>query len=157
MKGPRIFVAAAGLLLLTACGKSYVTPDTLVNAPEGLAVKGYDPVAYHRQAKAVKGSPRYQSTFEGAAYQFTNANNQRAFDTEPLRFIPAYGGYCAYAMSNGDVVDINPRNWAIVDGQLYLNANIFAQALWSLDRRGKIIKANSQWQQLQANVRLNPR
>lgn len=146
--GTRFTMVAALLLLLSACGKSALTPATLINAPAGLGIKGFDPVAYHSAGKATQGLANHQSLFQGVVYQFATAENQSMFEANPERHLPAYGGYCAYAMSNGVIVDINPRNWAVVDGKLYLNANIFAQGLWSINRQEKITKANGHWQSL---------
>lgn len=142
------FIVIAAMLLLSACGKSDLTPATFVNAPTGLGINGFDPVTYHSTGKATQGSANNQSLFQGVVYQFATAENQSMFEANPERYLPAYGGYCAYAMSNGDIVDINPRNWAVVDGQLYLNANIVAQGLWSLNPPERIAKANKRWQDL---------
>ncbi|MCK0068283.1 YHS domain-containing (seleno)protein [Kordiimonas laminariae] len=131
--------------ILAACGKSYVTPETVVNAKEGVGIKGYDPVAYHAAAKPAEGNAEQAYEYAGVTYHFSTAENKNAFALAPEKYIPAYGGYCAYAMSLGNVVDINPKNWAVVDGQLYLNANGFAQALWNLDRQGNIQDANRKW------------
>lgn len=148
--GSRFIIVSALLLLLSACGKSILTPATLTNASAGLGIKGFDPIAYHSTSKATLGSAKHQSLFQGVVYQFATAKNRSAFEANPERYLPAYGGYCAYAMSNGDIVDINPRNWAVVDGQLYLNANIVAQGLWSINRPEKISKADRHWQDLKA-------
>lgn len=149
---PGKFIAVAGIMLLAACGKGHLTPETLTNAPEGLGVQGYDPVAYHREARPVRGDARFQSIFKGTVYRFSNTENRLAFDAMPEQYLPAYGGYCAYAMSNGDIVDINPRNWATVDGKLYLNANFLAQALWSLDKPGRINRADIHWSRLKTDA-----
>lgn len=146
--GSRFQIVAALLLLLSACGKGALTPATVINAPAGLGIQGFDPVTYHTTGKATRGSANRQSLFKGVIYQFATAENQSIFEANPERYLPAYGGYCAYAMSNGDIVNINPRNWAVVDGQLYLNANIVAQGLWSINRPERIAKANKRWQDL---------
>ncbi|WP_262693588.1 YHS domain-containing (seleno)protein [Kordiimonas aquimaris] len=145
-------LACCALLMLTACGKSYITPDTTVNAPTGIGVMGYDVVAYHTQQKAIAGSANIRAEHNGTAYFFASDENLQSFRASPEQYLPAYGGYCAYAMSQGNVVDINPRNWAVEDGQLYLNANIFAQGLWSLDKQGHIKSANNKWTHLQESV-----
>ncbi|MBO6504506.1 MAG: YHS domain-containing protein [Kordiimonadaceae bacterium] len=141
---PIILLLLLGLML-AACGKAALTPDTVVNAPKGLGIQGFDPVAYHTDEKATAGSFVFQIEYQGVIYRFASEQNKDAFEQEPRRYLPAYGGYCAYAMSNGDIVDINPRNWTVVDGQLYLNANIFAQGLFALDTRGRIERADAEW------------
>lgn len=136
------------VLTLAACGKTGLTPDTTVNAPRGLGIQGFDPVAYHADKKAKPGTTQFQTAYQGVVYQFTNAQNKQAFDANPQSYLPAYGGYCAYAMSNGDIVDINPRNWTVINGQLYLNANIFAQGLFAINTDKKIREANGHWNTL---------
>ena len=131
--------------VLAACSKGPLTPETKVNVREGVAVKGYDVVAYQTEAKAVRGDSRYDVSLDGVTYHFASEANRDTFQAAPEKYLPAYGGYCAYAMSNGDIVDINPKNWSVVDNKLYLNANIFAEALFSLNKRGTIIKANEHW------------
>ena len=138
--------------LLAACGKSYVTPETVVNAEAGIGIKGYDPVAYHAAAKPTEGTADQAYEYAGVTYHFASAENRDAFAAAPQKYLPAYGGYCAYAMSHGNVVDISPKNWAVVDGQLYLNANGFAQALWNLDRKGNIQDANRKWSALKTKA-----
>lgn len=135
----------ACVLLLAACGKSYITPETTTNAPSGVGIKGYDPVAYYEVAKPIKGNAQEKTEFSGVTYHFASADHRKAFEANPEKYLPAYGGYCAYAMALGNVVDINPKNWAVVNGQLYLNANGFAQSLWNLDRKGNIRDANKNW------------
>lgn len=140
------------VLLLAACGKAELTPETIVNSPNGLAIQGFDPVAYHSYGKATQGSVRHQLEYQGIVYRFATASSRTVFEQEPERYLPAYGGYCAYAMSNGDIVDINPRNWSVIDGQLYLNANIFAQGLFAIGTEKKIKNADSHWSALKHNV-----
>lgn len=152
MTASKILLATFCLLALAACGKRSVSVDTLVNAPAGVAIKGYDPVAYHLQGKPVKGSAAHQAIYQNTTYHFSTSHNQQTFEAAPEKYIPAYGGYCAYAMSTGSVVDINPKNWAIVDGQLYLNANFFAQSLWSIDKPRRISRADRHWSRLKVEA-----
>lgn len=144
------------LVLLAACSKGPLTPETRVNAREGIAVKGYDVVAYHTDSKAIKGDARYEARFDGVTYHFASEANQITFEAMPNRYLPAYGGYCAYAMSNGDIVDINPKNWSVVNDRLYLNANIFAEALFSLNKQGSIKKADEHWETKTSAITTTP-
>lgn len=90
------------------------------NSPKsGLAVKGYDPVSYH-QAEANKGSAQFTSTYNGLRYRFVSEANRSAFQADPARFEPAYGGWCAWAMLEGEKVDINPQRFKIIGGRTYL-------------------------------------
>lgn len=148
----RYLLGLSLLILLTACGQAALTPNTVINAPSGVGIKGFDPVSYHTDGKAKRGDSKHQTEHEGVVYRFAEADNKRAFEEEPDRYLPAYGGYCAYAMSNGDIVDINPRNWRVIDGRLYLNANIFAQGLFAIDTNEKISEADEHWTRLSQSV-----
>jgi YHS domain-containing protein len=85
----------------------------------GLAMKGYDPVSYHR-GKPAKGSAQFTATYLGLKYRFVSDANRKAFETEPAKFEPAYGGWCAWAMLEGDKVDFNPQRFKIIEGRTYL-------------------------------------
>ena len=78
-------------------------------------------------------------------YRFASAENRDRFTADPERYVPQYGGYCAYAMSIDRIADIDPSRWAIVDGKLYLNNNRLSQALWSVNKRGRIASGDQNW------------
>jgi len=80
-------------------------------------------------------------------YRFASAENLALFKSDPEKYLPQYGGYCAYAMSLNRIADISPSEWTIVDGKLYLNNGFFAQSLWSLNKSGNIASANHNWPQ----------
>ncbi len=111
----------------------------------GLAIQGYDPVAYFTQGKAVKGDPRFRSTWHGAVYQFASADDKAMFDTTPARYEPQFGGYCAYAASIDTVSPIDPDFWEIVDGRLILQHNQRAWDAWHKDAAGNLVKADKNW------------
>ncbi|MBV8275665.1 MAG: hypothetical protein JO170_10475, partial [Verrucomicrobia bacterium] len=83
-------------------------------------LKGYDPVAYFKQGKAVKGSPFITSTYKGATYLFASREDKAEFEKSPANFEPQYGGYCAYSMSKGERHDIDPNAFHIYKGKLYV-------------------------------------
>ncbi|MBL4790339.1 MAG: YHS domain-containing protein [Kordiimonadaceae bacterium] len=141
-------------LLLSACGKTYITSDALVNANQGVAVQGYDVVAYQASAKPVKGAALFTVDHAGQRYHFSSDANRQTFIDMPEKYLPSYGGYCAYAMSLGRVVDIDPLSWAVVDGKLYLNANGFAHTLWSTNKRGNVSKADRKWDKMRAEAQI---
>lgn len=120
-------------------------PVAALNVHGGVAVKGYDVVAYFTDNKPVKGSPEFTCPWQGATWQFASAEHRAAFARAPAKYAPQYGGYCAFAVSQGDIVDIDPKQWKVVDGKLYLNANVIAQTLWVKDPEGHIVKANAKW------------
>ena len=109
------------LYLLTALfyTLSLFAGEMIENTEDGVAIKGYDPVSYH-QGEPIKGSDKWTFDYAGAKFHFTNEENLRSFEADPERYIPEYGGWCAYAMLEGDKVDINPKRYKIIDGRLYL-------------------------------------
>lgn len=93
------------------------------NARRGLALHGYDAVSYFSGNKPEKGSKKITRTHEGATYRFSSEAHAAAFIANPAKYLPAYGGYCAYAMLEGDKVDVDPETFKIVDGRLLLYYN----------------------------------
>ena len=87
---------------------------------KGVILKGYDAVAYFKEGKAVKGDPKYSSTYEGATYYFASADDKDAFDKSPAKYKPQYGGYCANAMTKGKLNDIDPNAFFLYKGKLYV-------------------------------------
>src|ERR1051326_9076602 len=87
---------------------------------EGAAILGYDAVAYFTDNKAVKGSQKFRSEFDGAKFYFANADHKLAFDANPAKYAPAYGGYCGYAASIDRLSPISSEWFQIVDGKLVL-------------------------------------
>ena len=118
-----------------------------VNAAEGIGLKGYDPVAYFINGAPTKGSEQYSYLWTGVTYRFASAGNLEKFKADPEKYLPQYGGYCAYAMSLDRIADIDPSRWAIVKGKLYLNNGFVAEKLWSLNKSGNIVSADRNWPQ----------
>jgi len=114
----------------------------------GLAIKGYDPVAYFTDGKPVMGSREFTVEWENATWRFASSRNRDLFNSDPAKYAPQYGGYCAYAVSQGHTADIDPRRWRIVAGKLYLNYNQTAQDRWSKDIPGHIVAADRNWPKL---------
>lgn len=115
-----------------------------------LALDGYDPVAYFSDGRAVKGSKKFTTKWNGANWRFSNQEHLDAFVAEPERFAPQYGGYCAWAVSQGDTADVDPEIFKIVDDKLYLNYNEEIQTRWEQDIPGFIAKADEQWPKILA-------
>ncbi len=118
----------------------------LVNTDShGLAIQGYDPVAYFTDKKPVKGSDQLRSTYMGAVYQFSTAEHKQQFDGAPERYAPQFGGYCAYAASINRISPIDPTYWEVVDGRLLLQHNQKAWDLWHKEASGNLAKADTNW------------
>lgn len=111
----------------------------------GTAVGGYDAVAYFKAGRAVKGSRKYSTKYKGVNWLFSSADNLAAFKASPSRYVPAYGGYCAWAVSQGYTAKGDPRHWNIVGGRLYLNYSSGVKRKWSKDIPGNIKKGNANW------------
>jgi glc operon protein GlcG len=115
-----------------------------VNA-EGVALDGHDPVAFHSEGRPVPGRAEWSSRFGGAVYRFASPANKAAFDADPARYEPAYGGYCGYAASIQRVSPVDVRFFQVLDGRLVLQHNQKALDLWSADLPGNLAKADANW------------
>lgn len=110
-----------------------------------VAIEGYDTVAYFTQQQAVEGSKEHEFSWLGATWRFSSAENKRLFADDPERYAPSYGGYCAYAVSKNQTASIEPEQWSIVNGRLFLNYNADVQARWLADRDTLIEAADNNW------------
>lgn len=113
-------------------------PLIYTESASGLAIRGTDPVAYFTVEKAVAGSSDYEHQWQGATWRFSSQENMELFAANPEQYAPQYGGYCAKAISEGNVVSIDPNAWKIVDGKLYLNYSTDVQKQWTQDIEGNI-------------------
>jgi YHS domain-containing protein len=141
----RCFITACLLSLLLAGVASADSPIAPVNTENGWAIKGYDPVAYFTTGKPTPGMAQFTTTYKGATYRFATSDNRARFIAAPEKFVPQYGGYCAYAIALNQVADIDPDEWAIVNDKLYLNNGFLAQTLWSFDKSSNIAKGDRNW------------
>ncbi|MGC3957399.1 MAG: YHS domain-containing (seleno)protein [Verrucomicrobiota bacterium] len=112
---------------------------------KGVALEGYDPVAYFTDGQPKKGDKTIEATFNGALYHFVSQENRATFERDPTKYAPAYGGYCGYAASVGKVRPANPLIWSIVDGQLIVQHTKGADELWKKDVAGNKAKADKYW------------
>ena len=136
-------VLAAGLIatIPPAAAKDPVSTGTF----SSLAVSGYDPVAYFAEGKPVEGSSRHEYEWNGATWRFATPENLASFQASPEAYAPQYGGYCAWAVSQGNTASSDPAAWRIVDGKLYLNYSASVQQTWEEDVPGNITKADANW------------
>jgi YHS domain-containing protein len=123
-------------------------PVNTLGSPEGVAIRGYDPVAYFREGGPRKGSAVHAVHHDGATWHFASAANRALFLADPERYMPAYGGFCAYGTSRGYLVKIEPEAWSIVDGRLYLNYDLGVRATWSKDTRAYLARSERNWPNL---------
>ena len=100
------------------------------NTSAGLALQGYDPVAYIQDGKATPGDSQFSTDWGDATWQFASADNRALFDLDPEAYAPQFGGFCSFAASKGFTADISPDAWHVVDGKLYVFADQDVQAEW---------------------------
>lgn len=138
----RILIPAimALALISTASAKTLVNVDR-----SGVAIKGYDPVAYFTDKKAVKGNAQLQSNVGGVIYYFASAENKAAFDADAAKYQPQFGGFCAWAVSRGYTAPVDPNAFQIVNGRLLLQYSLKVRTDFSLDTEGNLKKADANW------------
>ena len=112
-------------------------------------LNGYDPVAYHTEGKPVKGSGFHVADYEGVTYLFANKKNRKMFEADPQKFLPAYGGFCAYGVSLGKKFASDPEVWRIENGKLFLNLDNKIQKKWEKDLSGHIQNADANWPEIE--------
>ncbi len=143
----RSFILAAGLALsaLIIAPVTALANDVTNFVEDGYAIKGTDPVAYFTEGKPVAGSKDYTAEYQGVTWLFSSAENRDKFEKDPARYAPQYGGWCATGVSFGVKIPIQPEQWKIVDGKLYLNAHAGAQRHFLKDPKASIARANENW------------
>jgi YHS domain-containing protein len=109
------------------------------------AIRGYDPVAYFSENRAIRGSPDLSHSWNGAVWHFSSEESRAAFASAPEKYAPAYGGYCAYAVANGYTATTDPEAWSIVDGRLFLNFSRGIKKRWEKNSRGYISSGDANW------------
>ncbi|MCE7999939.1 MAG: YHS domain-containing protein [Rhodobiaceae bacterium] len=143
-----LFVIAFAVIIVGT--NSFAASDASEHIPvfteNGVAIRGTDAVAYFTQAKPVQGKAEFSVQYEGATWHFSSAENRETFLSDPGKYAPAYGGYCAYALSLGTYkVETDPNAWSIVDGRLYLNKTPVVRSIWETDIPGNIAKSEENW------------
>lgn len=145
---PTVFVALSFVM-----SGAPAQADELINQSlNGVAILGYDPVAYFTDNKAVKGSNDFTYEWLGATWHFASAEHRDLFMVDPVKYAPQYGGYCAQAMLDGSTALADPNSWRIVDGKLYMYASQGDIAAWAPNETRNISTADVQWDLLKANL-----
>ncbi len=138
--------AVAGLLLAFASVSAMAGKDPVYTSFfSDTALKGYDPVSYFVNGEAREGDKQYSTQYSGATWLFESAANRDKFVAAPEDFAPQYGGYCAWAVSQGYTASGDPTVWQIVDDKLYVNYNDEVGATWRKDPKGFIVLADKNW------------
>lgn len=140
----KTLVTAASLSFAIASGALAAGPE-LNASSTGLALQGYDPVAYFTVGEATPGNWKITSIHNEATYRFSSEEHKAAFEANPSAYLPEYGGYCAFGAAMGFKFDGDPNQWKIVDGELYLNISKDIQERWLTDVPGFIQQADANW------------
>lgn len=130
--------------------------SAVYSASDGLAAGGYDVTAYFTAGKAVRGSAKYEVMLQGVTWRFASAESKAQFQANPAAYAPQFGGYCAWAVSQGYIAPGDPEQWKIVDGKLYLNFNQRAKELWEADQAAAIERGNANWPTVLTKNQDNP-
>lgn len=152
----RAFIGLAAAVLAAAIGAEGRSgadtprPVNTLGSPDGVAIRGYDPVAYFRDGGPRLGKPEFSVRHAGAVWRFASAEHKALFEADPGHYLPAYGGFCAYGTSRGYLVKIEPEAWSIVGGRLYLNYDLGVRQTWLGRTRTYIARADGSWPHLTA-------
>jgi YHS domain-containing protein len=147
----RVLPSLAAIMLVFGFLAAMALPAAAAEAPvftgsvSGVAINGYDPVAYFTDAEPVAGDEAITTEWNGAVWRFASEDNKAAFVANPEKYAPQYGGYCAWAVSKGYTAKTDPRAWSVVDGKLYLNYSPGVQTQWKQDVPGNIAKGDANW------------
>ena len=118
----------------------------------GVAIDGYDPVAYFEDHKADKGNDTLAYSYKGSIFWFASPSHRDRFTTTPERFAPQFGGFCAYGIAEGTKAKSDGDVWEIVDGKLYLNYDRGIQTKWTRGKDVFIREAEAQWPSVQSST-----
>lgn len=139
-------VAGAAFTGVKLFASTSSAPKTSYFATDGVALAGYDVVAYFADGGPKAGSKEFETTYDGVTWRFASQENLNAFAANPTPYLPAYGGYCAWGLAAKDqLFPIDPNAWSIIDGRLYLNFNADVQAMWLEAPSGFITTADKLW------------
>ena len=144
-------VRAAALAVLVVGGGLAAIPaaaadkDPVFATRGNLAIRGYDPVAYFTEGKAVKGDKDFTLGWQGADWRFASDENRALFAADPEKYAPRYGGYCAWAVSRNYTASTDPDAFTIVGDKLYLNYSKRVMNQWLEDRDANIESADGNW------------
>lgn len=143
-----LIVSVLSLFAALAPANGVRAGTPLFHAESGVAIGGYDAVAYFTEGLAVPGRPDIQLEWKGTIWRFVSEANRDRFEANPRAYAPQYGGYCAYALSRGYLDRADPRAWKIVNGKLYLVHSFEMFRIWARDIPGNLALAEANWPML---------
>ena len=134
------------LLTISLLSASAFAGDLVnVSGANKTAVNGYDPVAFFTDSKPVHGSPSISAEYKGATYLFATDEHKKLFTATPEKYLPQYGGFCAYGVGRGKLVEVDINTWQVRDGKLYLNLNPDVLKKFNAEIEGNLAKADKNW------------
>lgn len=117
-----------------------------VAGASGIALDGYDPVAFVTDKRPMHGDPAISATYKGAKYLFASKEHRARFEADPEKYAPQFGGYCAFGVAVGALFPVDINTWQIRDGgKLYLNLNPAILEQFNKDFEGYVAKAEKNW------------
>ncbi|MDJ0810859.1 MAG: YHS domain-containing (seleno)protein [Desulfobacterales bacterium] len=140
-----IIMALLPLFIMAVNVAAVSAAEATTATVHGIAIKGYDPVAYFTEGQAIKGSSVYAYNWNEASWHFSKPEHRDLFAADPDRYAPQFGGHCANGLSKGKLVAADPEEWTIVDGKLYMNYNRPARDDWRTHKAVMIERAESNW------------
>ncbi len=141
-------LAILAILVMVGLAKAGEPPEHVNVDPDGFSVNRYDPVAYFTEGRPVRGNPEIYGEYQGVKYAFSSESNRQLFLDDPEKYVPQYGGYCAYGLAQGAKSDVDPEVWDIVDGKLYLMVSGGTQSVWQKRKKAYIELANKAWRSI---------
>ncbi|NRF37660.1 YHS domain-containing (seleno)protein [Pedobacter foliorum] len=149
MKRLLVYLMLSTLLISNGFTQSTHSKQKINLDKSGLAIEGYDPVAYFRSGKAIPGKKEFAIAADGVMYRFSNAEHRELFKADPGKYQPQYGGWCAYAMgAKGELVSVDPETFKVLNGKLYLFYNKFFNNTlkeWNKAEQSLKMKADQNW------------
>tara|TARA_R110002110_G_scaffold58355_2_gene165859 strand:+ start:870 stop:1346 length:477 start_codon:yes stop_codon:yes gene_type:complete len=143
-----VALVLAALIGISGGTQAIAAPATVNVDDTGLAILGYDPVAYFEMSKPAKGKAEHSAKYNGAVYRFVSDRHRQLFVANPGRYVPAYGGWCSFGMRYGQTSRIDPLSWDIVDGRLYLTLNLGTRTVWQKAKAENITIADRLWKKV---------
>jgi YHS domain-containing protein len=140
-----LLAGAAGVIFFRPGATQGAIPPVDTELVAGVALGGYDAVAYFSTNHPVEGNAAFTHRYKGVEWRFSSAANRDAFKADPARYAPQYGGYCAWAVAHGGTAKGDPQAWKIVNGKLYLNYDSEIQKRWEQDIPANIAKSETNW------------
>ncbi|WP_417316804.1 YHS domain-containing (seleno)protein [Emcibacter sp.] len=147
-----IVVAVLGGMLFYYSSQSYFADSLIYDDDNGVAILGYDTVAYFTEDRPVFGDPLYEVTWAGAKWRFASEDHRDAFAKEPNKYAPQYGGYEPVFIAKGYSSPTDPLIWTLRDGKLYLHHNENTKAYWLENFQEKISQAEANWPRIRAKL-----